>query len=167
MRIVIGYYVYVHYRLDTGAVFYVGKGCGERAWSIDGRNRLWRTIAADCGRRVEIVQAGLTESSAFSLEKKLIKKYRSDGFQLANIQDGTSVRLQDKVRRKFIPPACIYQGQTYYRWKRVDDNRTQLLTTSDAVRFLGIPPQEASALADGEILVSTNGWCLYKPRKLK
>jgi hypothetical protein len=69
-----GYYVYVHRELDTGTVFYVGKGCGTRAWDTTKRHKLWIEKVATLNGRWEavIVKSALTETEAFDFEKDLV-----------------------------------------------------------------------------------------------
>ena len=62
------FYVYLHKRLDTGEVFYVGKGCGRRANVRSGRSAMWIRIAAKHGFSAEVIYQGLTEAQAFSVE---------------------------------------------------------------------------------------------------
>lgn len=85
------FYVYKHMRRDTGLVFYIGKGKGDRAFSRRGRNPYWRHIVDRFGYDVCIVKDGLYESEAFLLEKELIRQFgRKDiknGF-LVNLTDG-------------------------------------------------------------------------------
>jgi len=80
------FYVYIHARNDSGAVFYVGKGQGDRAWSKSNRNRWWRAVVAKCGYSVTIVALGLKEPCAFTLEKMLIAKHPRG--QLCNLTKG-------------------------------------------------------------------------------
>lgn len=96
------FYVYVHKRLDTGAVFYVGKGFARRAYSRQGRNPHWRYIVAKHGFEAVIVKAGLSEQCAFSLEKIIIG---SVGFKnLTNVTTGgegfSGGRHTEESRRK-------------------------------------------------------------------
>jgi hypothetical protein len=77
------YYVYLHRRLDTMEVFYVGKGTGPRGWTTHGRlkrpNSHWGNIAQKHGFYVEIVKDKLQEWYALELEADLISYYgRSD-----------------------------------------------------------------------------------------
>lgn len=72
------YYVYLHYRLDTNTVFYVGKGKGRRAFTKKSRNNHWNNIVNKCGYRVEIIKEGLTEKEAFDLEIEQIKFFGFD-----------------------------------------------------------------------------------------
>lgn len=80
------FYVYLHLKPDH-SVFYVGKGTGKRAWSYYLRNQHWKYIVNCHGLIVEIYADNLTEEKAFSLEKELIKHYRTTG-RLANVTDG-------------------------------------------------------------------------------
>lgn len=169
MRLVISlnYYVYQHRRLDTGEVFYVGKGCDQRAWSVEGRNHLWRKMAADCGRSVEILRVGLSEREALKMEASLITELRASGVQLANMQGGRIVATKAakaKIKRRYNPPAAIYNGEKYYRWRKMHGHQVELATMKGAVDVLRIPASEAKAIIEGYKNVSNNGWCIYKPR---
>lgn len=82
------YYVYIHIRLDTGEVFYVGKGSNGRAFSIHSRNRYWGFITNKTGWIASIVQDGMSEINANLLEMWLIAKFRHNGVKLANMTDG-------------------------------------------------------------------------------
>lgn len=81
--------VYQHRRLDTGAVFYVGKGTQKRAITTVGRNKHWNNVVKKAnGFSVEIVANDLCEDHAFKLEVELISAYRASGASLVNIADG-------------------------------------------------------------------------------
>lgn len=80
------FYVYVHRRKDTNAVFYVGKGCGKRAWKKTTRSDWWKRIEAKYGRTVEIVLTDMSEDDAFKLENELIDFYGREN--LCNLTDG-------------------------------------------------------------------------------
>ena len=76
------YYVYCH-RDRAGNVFYVGKGVERRAWSRD-RHGLWHKYVQEYlggHYTVEIVEEGLSENEALSLEARMIRQYRE---QLVN-----------------------------------------------------------------------------------
>lgn len=68
------FYVYAHRRLDTGKIFYIGKGTGRRVLSKSGRSTLWTRIAVKHGYRTEILITGLTEDQAFTMERYFIAK---------------------------------------------------------------------------------------------
>lgn len=87
------FYVYQHRRNDTGEVFYIGKGSGNRAWDEHPtryQNRIWKGCAKH-GYTVEIVCDGLDEKHALDLEVMLIqfhgRRNLGTGY-LANLTDG-------------------------------------------------------------------------------
>jgi group I intron endonuclease len=82
------FYVYIHIRKDTGNVFYVGKGRGQRMFQKKGRNPLWINIVNKHGYEVVKIADNLTEEQAFDLEKEKIAEYRNAGYELANMTDG-------------------------------------------------------------------------------
>ena len=79
------FYVYLHAKPD-GQVFYVGKGCGRRAYSANQRNQRWKKVAAD-GYVVSIVASGISEVQAYELETALIAYLYRFG-NLVNIRAG-------------------------------------------------------------------------------
>lgn len=85
------FYVYQHRRNDTGEVFYVGKGSGNRAWSCESRNRHWNHIVSKYGMTVEILCDGVDEDFAFLLESDIIAKLGRRDLKtgaLVNMTDG-------------------------------------------------------------------------------
>ncbi|GGF16909.1 hypothetical protein GCM10010954_14440 [Halobacillus andaensis] len=81
------YYVYEYYIEESNEVFYVGKGKGNRAWK-DVRNPECEKIKAEYEWKVRIVEEGITEDEALSIERDLIEKYRASGVMLTNIMPG-------------------------------------------------------------------------------
>lgn len=85
------FYIYAHYRNDTGEVFYVGKGEGNRHKSKQGRNRYWHNIVKAHGYKIEILQHYESEEDAFHAEQELIselgRKDLGKGL-LVNMSDG-------------------------------------------------------------------------------
>ena len=79
------FYVYTHCK-PCGKVFYVGKGSGNRAWSLGHRNEAWKRTVSKHGYQVCIVQDGLSEGLAFDMERRLIAKYGRSN--LTNFTDG-------------------------------------------------------------------------------
>lgn len=82
------YYVYIHIRLDTGSIFYVGKGKGRRAKTKWSRNIWWKRVTDKTDWISAIVQENMSESDAYLLEMWLIAKLRHEGVVLCNIGDG-------------------------------------------------------------------------------
>lgn len=86
------FYIYEHWRPDTGVCFYVGKGHGDRAYRFR-RNNYYNHIAQKLARAglkidVRILQSGLDEASALALEVERIAYWRAQGMKLANITSG-------------------------------------------------------------------------------
>ena len=87
------FYVYEHWRLDRDECFYVGKGKGNRAYRMRGRNLHHRAIMdklsrEGSGMEVRMVATGLSENDAFSLEIERISFWRELGVDLANHTKG-------------------------------------------------------------------------------
>lgn len=78
--------VYIHIRLDTGRVFYVGMGTEKRAFEKTKRNIHWKRIVNKTDYEVKIIFENLTWEQACKLEIDTIHKYRSN--DLANMTDG-------------------------------------------------------------------------------
>ena len=74
------YYVYIHKNVDTGDVFYVGKGCKaksgiDRHSSDKYRNRYWKHYVEKYdGFDSEIIADNLSEEEAYNKERDLIKE---------------------------------------------------------------------------------------------
>ena len=85
------FYIYAHYRNDTGEVFYIGKGEGNRHKSKQGRNPYWHNIVKAHGYKIEILEHYESEEEAFQAEQALIvelgRKDLGNGL-LVNMSDG-------------------------------------------------------------------------------
>jgi hypothetical protein len=82
------YYVYQHIRLDTNAVFYVGKGSGERLKSKAHRNKHWHNVVNKAGYSQHIVFECEDEELAFFVEEEMIATLKDRGFKLTNQTNG-------------------------------------------------------------------------------
>ncbi len=134
------FYVYEHWRPDRAECFYVGKGSGDRAFSMRQRNRHHRAVVkkllgAELTVEVRIVANNLDEDSAHAIEMKLISEYgrRVEGGSLVNLTAGgegtaghrhdpdTIARIKAKlIGQKRTPEQCerIAEGQ---RGKKLSD----------------------------------------------
>lgn len=83
-----GFYVYEHRRLDTGAVFYVGKGSGGRLKVTQHRSPHWNNVASKAGWSARIVFRSEDEELVLLVEQELIRKRRIEGTPLVNMTDG-------------------------------------------------------------------------------
>lgn len=82
------HYTYVHCTPD-GDVFYVGKGTGNRVYSMSDRSIKWREVVAKHdGILMKIVQRFGSEQDAFDHERKLIDAFKKAGADLVNATSG-------------------------------------------------------------------------------
>lgn len=83
------YYVYEWYNIETGEVFYVGKGTKNRYSQITGRNKFFIDYYNTHNCKSRIIIENLTEKDAFDYEIKTIKWYRENtNYRLTNQTDG-------------------------------------------------------------------------------
>ena len=77
------YYVYEWFIVNTGEIFYVGKGCGNRVTSMKDRNEYFKNIRKkyDCNYR--IVKDNLEEDEAYEYELEYGKELKSKGLARA------------------------------------------------------------------------------------
>jgi len=146
------FYVYEHRTLDTGRIFYIGKGHGYRATAKTGRNRYWKNIVAKHGYSVRFIEKNMSESSAFDLEVAAIDFCRWAGAKLANVTDGgdgTSGLVWTEDRREKMNVAFnsekfkdAVSAKTKERWsdpeykQRVSDAIKAAHTTPEAHELL-------------------------------
>lgn len=104
------FYTYVHRKADTGEVFYVGKGKGQRAYTKFNRTKYWAHVVAKHGLIVEIVANWVHEHEALANEVALIAEYRTTGIRLVNLTDGgegASGQVFTAERRKKMSAAML------------------------------------------------------------
>lgn len=101
------YYVYAWFYKQSGKLFYIGKGTKYRYRSKKRDNPKLVDIINSCDCDSKILEGNLTEKEAYDLEKEMIKKYRSLGHPLINIQDGghlppnhSGTHKSEEVKRK-------------------------------------------------------------------
>jgi hypothetical protein len=82
------YYIYEWYIVETGEVFYIGKGNKTRYKDTRNRNRIFNKIRNDNICESRILENNLEEDSAYLKEKEKIAEYREKGWCKANFDDG-------------------------------------------------------------------------------
>lgn len=82
------FYVYVHRRKSDGSIFYVGKGCGRRAWTKSNRSIYWWNIKKKHGFEVDIIIQELSEVCALSMEVATISRVSALGNKICNLTKG-------------------------------------------------------------------------------
>jgi len=130
------FYVYEHYRQDTGVCFYVGKGQGKRAWELcRGYNpRYHRVIQKLSGLGlavdIRIVQDGLDEDAAFILEKERIAFWKATG-ELTNLTDGGEgiSNPSEETRQKLQKASKLREAEKKANgWRHATETRLKMST---------------------------------------
>jgi len=84
-------HVYLHRRLDTNAIFYVGIGSKYRTYNKLNRSLFWKRIVNKVGFSIDILYNNLTWEEAAKIEKELILEYGRINIGtgiLCNLTDG-------------------------------------------------------------------------------
>lgn len=82
------FYVYEWFIVETGEVFYVGKGCRDRYKSKSHRNKLFDEFVNRFNCSSRIVNRFKSEDDAFTYEKERIAKLKRDGLCVCNLDGG-------------------------------------------------------------------------------
>lgn len=90
-KTVTNFYVYVHKKLTTDEIFYVGKGKRYRCTSYHNRTKHWVNTALKHGIKIELYKYNLTSLEACEIEKKLISEIGLEN--LTNISLGGEAGL--------------------------------------------------------------------------
>lgn len=105
------YYVYRLIDPLDGGTFYIGKGCGQRAWQhtkdakrgriCNGKKQLRIRKIIDAGREpvVKLVQERMAEQDALELEKRLIAAERE---KLTNVASGENTIKEQLLVQAYI-----------------------------------------------------------------
>lgn len=94
------FYVYFHINPSNGKVFYIGKGCGNRAYVKKSRNAFWHNTVNKYGIQVVIVSDNLFQDEAILLEKKLITLYGLENLCNMMVDVDGSLFIKDETREK-------------------------------------------------------------------
>ena len=114
------YYVYEWFDIDTGEVFYVGKGKKDRWKSQKTRNKAFKEYYSTHNCGVRKVQENMSEEDAFALEKKTILKYRNLSSILCNVDDGgrtLPILKGEKNPMYKVSPKERMDKETYEQWR--------------------------------------------------
>lgn len=82
------YYVYQHRSKDSGNVFYIGKGKGNRHLDKNKRGRYWKFYVEKHGFTSEIIVNNVDEELAFFAEMECIDVLKRRGIKLTNLTEG-------------------------------------------------------------------------------
>ena len=82
------FYIYKWFIIETGFVFYIGKGKDDRYKSLKKRNQYFLNIVKKYDCDVKIIEYCENEELAFIKEKEYIKSYKELGMATANFHEG-------------------------------------------------------------------------------
>lgn len=95
------YYVYEWFIIGTGEIFYVGKGCDNRATSMKNRNEYFKNIRKKHECDYRIVKDNLEEEEAYALEYKYGMELKSQGLARAcDVLGKTDKFISNDVKKK-------------------------------------------------------------------
>ena len=95
------FYVYEWFITETGHIFHVGKGQGNRYLDLKGRNKYFLRVTKKHNVAARIYKDNLTEDEAWSIEKSRIEELQAIGQCETNIHEGgcggdTVTRMPDE-----------------------------------------------------------------------
>lgn len=82
------FYIYEWYNVNSGEIFYVGKGCGNRYRSMNHRNKLFKEYIKNNTCASRIIREFDSEESAFNYERERILELKSQGQATCNLDNG-------------------------------------------------------------------------------
>jgi group I intron endonuclease len=125
------FYIYEHIRLDTNAVFYVGKGTEKRMHSKHRRNAYWNNIVRKAGGFVvREVCRHEDEELVFLAEQERIDQLKRLGVKLSNMTDGgegpSGYRHTEETKQKI---AELQMGEKHWAYgKKISEEERQRLS---------------------------------------
>lgn len=112
------FYVYLHKIKETGEVFYVGKGTGDRINARNSRSKIWHEITENNEWVFEKYQDDLNEDEALRIECSLIESFSPR----ANVLKGARKRI--KINTEYILSAYKYDENSYSCLSYINGNNT-------------------------------------------
>lgn len=125
------YYIYEWFNIDTGEVFYVGSGSGNR-WIVTRRNNLFNNYYHNNNCAVKKVEEGLTRKEARKKEEELTNKYKDIGWCLCNINIGA--KLSEETRKKISKTTS--GEKAYWYGKQLSEETKQKLSEAHLGKIL-------------------------------
>lgn len=162
-------YVYLHTRLDTNEIFYVGIGKSDtdnfkRSRSIKQRNNYWKNVSNKAGYRVDVVYRNISWEKACEIEIKLIKLYGRSDLGLGNLVnmtdggEGCLGHLQSDEHKKKLSEAG--KGR-----KHSEETKKKLAETSKGKKLTEETKKKISENSKGRIFSDESKLKISKARK--
>jgi hypothetical protein len=107
------FYVYGHYIDGEEKPFYIGKGCGKRAFNFTTRSNKWKSIVEDRKVIVRYFKTDISSVEALTLETNLIAEHKPS----ANINSTSLTKILDF---EYLNSILYYDetSPTFLRWKK-------------------------------------------------
>lgn len=116
------FYVYEWYIVETGEIFYVGKGSGNRVTSLKDRNNYFKNIRAKHECNYRIVQRFDNEEDAYDFELEYGKQLKERGQARACYVLGNYGKMIDEtVLEKMKPTQFKRNFEPWNKGKRMSD----------------------------------------------
>ena len=116
------YYVYEWYIVETGEIFYVGKGSGNRVTSMKDRNEYFKNIRKKYKCDYRIVRYFENEEAAYDYELKYGNELKHKGQARACYVLGNYGRTIDAtVLERMKPTQYKYKHEPWNKGKKMDD----------------------------------------------
>ena len=127
------FYVYGHYQHDTGDVFYIGKGRGDRLNSSANRSTFWENVIKKHGYWSDIIAEFENELEALQYEKDAIAFFgRRDlgtGILVNMTEGGDGVSNPSPATREKM--AATHRGNTYCVGRLASDETRMKMSTGN------------------------------------
>lgn len=159
------FYVYVHKKASNLDIFYVGKGKGNRATSLSGRNKHWKNVVNKYGYIYEIVHDNLSENEAFDLEIKLIKQYMDNGIDLCNKStggEGASGVIHSEITKNKFRLAKLGKKQSLEHAAKSRVSRLGCKNTPEHIEKTVQSKRKPVISSSGQLFISTEHACQFK-----
>jgi len=97
------YYIYFHINPLKNEVFYVGRGCGNRAYVKRNRNKYWNNTVNKYGYIIDLVEIELTWQESIDREVFYINKIGIDNLTNMTIGgEGSKGHIQETIQKMCI-----------------------------------------------------------------
>jgi len=149
------YYTYGHIRPDTGVLFYVGKGCKRRAYSLENRNNRWHNIVNknDGNFTVVIFNWFSDEADAYYSERWQIAQLKHSGHlvnQTPGGEGGVTFSKDDESYEIFCN--AVKEGhakRTKESWGASVKKRYETLSKKDEAELIQSEERRRLAISEG------------------
>ena len=121
------YYIYIWRIKETGEIFYIGKGSGNRYRSMKDRNEYLKNIRKKHECEVEIIHKNLEEEVAYDLELKLGLELKEKGLARACYVLGKTDKFISNEMKRKISKSVKGNPNNYWKGKKFSEEHKEKL----------------------------------------